>query len=90
MILPRISRKAAVILGKAAGAVIFAMVGGAAAWLLDKERRAIQEEAIRQSEDTEMEFSLPVEAEAAPRETLAPSEESGPETRIGNGDGDEA
>ena len=88
MILPRISRKAAVILGKAAGAVIFAVVGGAAAWLLDKERRAIQDEAIRQSEDTEMEFSLPVEA--APGETQAPAEACGPETRIGNGDGDEA
>ena len=38
MVLPRISRRAAVILGKAAGAVIFTVVGGAVAWLLDKER----------------------------------------------------
>lgn len=51
MILPKISRRAALLLGKAAGAAIFALVGGAAAWLLDRERRAIQAEAIRRSEE---------------------------------------
>ena len=68
MILPRMSRKAALILGKAAGALIFTVVGGVAAWLLDKECRAIQEEAIRQSEEPEVEFSLPAEVDGSPEE----------------------
>ena len=83
MILPRISRRAALILGKAAGAVIFTVVCGAVAWLLDKERKAVQAEAIRQSEEPEVEFSLPREIEDLP-ETEDPS--AGAE----NGDGDEA
>ena len=66
MVLPRISRKAALILGKASGAVIFTVVGGTVAWLLDKERRAIQAEAIRQSDEPEREFSLPQEVEDLP------------------------
>ena len=83
MILPKISRRAALVLGKAAGAVIFAAVGGAIALLLDKERKAIQAEAIRQSEEPEAEISLPREIEDLP-EAEEPS--AGEE----NGDGDEA
>lgn len=62
MILPKISRRAAVVLGKAAGAVIFTVVGGAVAWLLDQERRAIQAEAIRRAEEQETEVTIPTEA----------------------------
>ena len=80
MVLPKISRRAALILGKAAGAVIFAVVGGAVAWLLDKERKSIQEEAIRQSEEPEAEFSLPREIEAMPEaEEASAGEEKGAE-----------
>ena len=89
MILPRISRRAAVILGKAAGAVIFTVVGGAVAWLLDKERRAIQDEAIRQAEEPEMEFSLPEEVEEQ-AETAGPAEGPEPEAEKRDGAGNEA
>ena len=44
MILPKVSRKAALILGKAAGALILAAVGGTVTWLLDQGRRRILEE----------------------------------------------
>ena len=78
--LPRISRKAAVFLGKAAGALIFTVIGGAVALLLDKERKSIQEEAIRQSEEPEAEFSLPREIEAMPEaEEPSAGEENGAE-----------
>ena len=83
MILPKTSRRAALILGKAAGAVIFTILGGAAAWLLDKERRAIQAEAIRQSDEPEREFSLPREIEEASETEAPPAEEE-------NGKNDEA
>lgn len=80
MVLPRISRRAAAILGKAAGAVIFTVVGGAVAWLLDKERKAIQAEAIRQSEEPEAEFSLPREIGDPPEaEEASAGEENGAE-----------
>lgn len=80
MVLPRISRRAAAILGKAAGAVIFTVVGGAVAWLLDKERKAIQAEAIRQSEEPEAEFSLPQEIGDPPEaEEASAGEENGAE-----------
>ena len=71
MILPRISRRAALALGKAAGALIFTLVGGAVVWLLDKERRIIQAEAIQQSEEPEVEFSLPRETEELPETETA-------------------
>ncbi|MBO4677133.1 MAG: hypothetical protein J5633_06275 [Oscillospiraceae bacterium] len=83
MVLPKISRRAALILGKAVGAVIFTVVGGAVAWLLDQERKSIQAEAIRQSEEPEMEFSLPREIEDLP-------EAEGPSAGEEDGDGDEA
>ena len=83
MIPSRISRRAAVILGKAAGAVIFTVVGGAVAWLLEKERRAVQAEAIRQAEEPEVEFSLP-------REVTEQAEPEEPASEDEDGAGDEA
>lgn len=62
--LPRISRKAAVFLGKAAGALIFTVIGGAVALLLDKERKSILNEAERVAGEQETE--LPLEVEASP------------------------
>ena len=90
MILPKISRRAALILGKAVGAVIFTAVGGAVAWLLEKERRSVQAEAIRQAEEPEVEFSLPAEAGDLPEAEEASAEETLPETGEENGAGDEA
>ena len=87
MILQKISRRAALILGKAVGAAVFAVVGGTVAWLLDRERRAIQEEAIRQAEEPEMEFTLPEEAEDLPEEEEPAGE---PLRETGDGDGNEA
>ena len=62
--LPRISRKAAVFLGKAAGALIFTAIGGTVAWLLEKERKNILDEADRIAGEQEIE--LPLEVEASP------------------------
>lgn len=87
MILPKISRRAALILGKAVGAAVFAVVGGAVAWLLDQERRSIQEEAIRQSEEPEVEFTLPEEVEDLPEKEEPEGE---PRREAGIGDGNEA
>lgn len=81
MIIPKIGRRAAVILGKAAGALIFAAVGGTVAWLLDRERRNILDEAERISEEPEQELELTLEAAEPSPET---AEEEPPEA------GDEA
>ena len=53
MLIPRYRRISIV------GAVIFTVVGGAVAWLLEKERRAVQAEAIRQISLKQGLFTLP-------------------------------
>lgn len=63
MIIPKVSRKAAVILGKAAGALILTAIGGTVSWLLDRERKRIQAEAVRTSEEPELVIELPREVE---------------------------
>ena len=61
MILPKLSRRAALILGKAAGVLIISAVGGTVSWLLDRERRRIQSEAVRVSEEPKLVLDLPTE-----------------------------
>ena len=61
MIEPKASRKAALILGKAAGALILAAVGGTVTWLLDKGRREILDDT--RLEEEELVIDLPREAE---------------------------
>ncbi len=63
MILPRISRRAALVLGKAAGALILTAVGGTVAWLLDQGRRRILEETPPEETEPELVIDLPREAE---------------------------
>ena len=64
MFIPKVGRRAALILGKAAGALILAAVGGTVSWLLDRERKRIQEEAVRASDEPELVIELPGNAEA--------------------------
>lgn len=68
--IPRISRRTAVFLGKAAGALIFTAIGGVTAWLLEKERKSILDKAAEISEETELELDLPsaVEPENTPED----------------------
>lgn len=63
MYIPKIGRRAAVLLGKTAGALLFAALGGTVTWLLDQGRRRIQEEAVQAAEEPETVMELPREAE---------------------------
>lgn len=66
MILPKVSRKAALILGKAAGALILAAVGGTVTWLLDQGRKRILEETELDEQEPELVIDLPREVEQEP------------------------
>ena len=61
MIVSKLSRRAAFILGKTAGALIFAAIGGVVTWVLNKERKSIQAEAERIAEEPELVVELPRE-----------------------------
>ena len=63
MILPKVSRRAAVILGKAAGVLILTAVSGVVTWLLEKERREILEESVRAAEEPVIEIEIPAPEE---------------------------
>ena len=71
MLIPKLSRRAALILGKTVGALVFAAVGGVVTWALNQERKSIQAEAERISEEPELVMDLPREEE--------PEEETEPE-----------
>lgn len=66
MLLPKVSRKAALILGKAAGALILAALGGTVTWLLDQGRRRVLEETPQEETEPELVIDLPREAEPEP------------------------
>ncbi len=68
MILPKVSRRAAYILGKAAGTLILAAVGGTVTWLLDQGRKRILEETELDEQEPELVIDLPREAEPENRQ----------------------
>ena len=76
MLIPKLSRRAALILGKTAGALIFAAVGGAVTWALNKERKSIQAEAERVAGEPELVMDLPREAGTADGPEAVPEDGS--------------
>ena len=83
MILPKLSRRAALILGKAAGVLIISAVGGTVSWLLDRERRRVQAEAVRVSEEPTLVLDLPTEVKPEAPEDAPEGRETDGET-LGN------
>jgi len=77
MLIPKLSRRAALILGKTVGALVFAAVGGVVTWALDRERRRIQAEAERIADEPELVVDLP--REVAPEAEPMPEEDPEPE-----------
>ena len=77
MLIPKLSRRAALILGKTVGALVFAAVGGVVTWALNKERKSIQAEAERIAEEPELVMDLP--REAGPEGGTEAVPEDGPE-----------
>ncbi len=83
MIVPKLSRRAALILGKAAGVLIISAVGGTVSWLLDRERRRVQAEAVRVSEEPTLVLDLPTEVKPEAPEDAPEGRETDGET-LGN------
>ena len=75
MIIPKLSRRAAGIRGKTAGALVFAALGGIVTWTLDRERKRIQAEAERISEEPELVIDLPREGDAEAEPERSPEAE---------------
>ena len=80
MIVPKIGRKAAVTLGKAAGVLILAAVGSTVTWLLERGRRSLLEDA--EQEEGELVIELPQEVGPEnPQQPEGTPEEAPEETR---------
>ena len=81
MLIPKLSRRAALILGKTAGALIFAAVGGVVTWALNKERKSIQAEAERIAGEPELVMDLTRDPGPADGSETTPEDlpEDGPE-----------